>query len=422
MEVVENDQAVILEIDQSAVREILASSELWRRQLKLKSQPFRLSKLAKNKYSFEARGVAGFIRIRNITFEIAPKFLNRHTAGPGWRTAMWRFLTYGRGIEGLSQTSGHYGVEDGISDLLADIFLTSLKGASSRGYALGYKQIANNSSFLSGRLDPKKYSKLLPVTGKIGVIASKLSSDIATNRLLKWAGNELARTVESPARRKRLQLWSDELPNVSAVAPLAKQVPTPNHQYPHLVHAIEVSKLLLEDREVGYSEGVQNLPGFLWDSDDLFERATRRLFSEAARALGCNVSKRRYPLAKTTIDGEEKRTHTTPDICVWNSNKTVFIADSKNKSITRHRNPSNNDFYQILAGGRVQSVPAVGLLYPFRGTGITERQFKPEGDGSPAIVFVITVGLESFSTRAQVRALRDDITSWMESAIATQEQ
>ena len=415
MEVVEYGQAVILEIDQSSAHEILASSELWRRQLKLKRQPFYLTKLAKNKYNFEVRGVAGFIRISNITFEIAPKFLNRQTAGPSWRTAMWRFLAYGRGIEGLSQTSGHYGVEDGISDLLADIFLTSLKGASSRGYALGYKQKVNNSSFLSGRLDPKNYSKLLPVTGKIGVITNRLSNDIATNRLLKWAGNELARTVESPARRKRLLLWADDLPNVSAIAPPAKQVPTPNHQYPHLVHAIEVSKLLLDDREVGYSEGVQNLPGFLWDSDDLFERATRRLLSEAARALGYNVSKRSYSLANTTVDGKENRTHTTPDISVWNSKKSVFIADSKYKSISR--NPSNDDFYQILAGGRVQSVPAVGLLYPSTGTGIIEHPFYPVGEGSPAIVFVITIGLESFSSRAQVRTLRDDVTRWMASAI-----
>lgn len=419
MEIVEYGQAVTIEIDHLTAQQIIDSSELWRRQLKLKEQPFRLTKVGGEKYTLETRGVAGFIRVKNITLEIAPKFLNRNTAGHNWRTAMWRFLAYGRGIEALSQTSGHHGVEEGISDVLADMFLTSLRGASTRGYALGYRQKNLNSSFLSGRLDSKKYSKILPVTGRIGIVATRLTNDIPTNRLLKWAGNELARTVESPERRKRLQLWADELPNVSAIAPFVEQVPSPTHQYPHLVHAIEIAKLLLEDREVGYSEGVQKLPGFLWDSDDLFERATRRLLTEACRPLGYNVSKRNHALAKTTVSGIEKITHTTPDIDVWNGEKSVFIADSKYKNISN--NPSNEDFYQILAAGRVRSVPVVALLYPSTGAGINEREYKPIGYGSPAIVLVTTIGLESFSTRNQIRMLRDEVTSWMARAISTPE-
>jgi len=416
MEVIEYGQAITLEIGQSEADAISETSALWRRRLKLKEPPFRLTQLSHNKYNLEARGVAGFIRIGNLTLEIAPKFLNHDTAGPNWRSAMWRFLAYGRGIEALSQTSGHTGVEEGIADVVADMFLMSLKGASTRGYPLGYKSHRLNSSFVSGRLDPKKYSNLLPVTGKLGIITSQLTSDISTNRLLKWAGLELARLVESPDRRKRLNLWVSELPNVSPIPPRLDQIPSLSHQYPHLVQAVEIGKLLLDDKETSYASGDISLPGFLWDSDDLFERATRRLLSESARPLGLNVSKRGHILAKTIHTDKEALTHTTPDIDVWSGEHSIFIVDSKYKNLGR--NPSNEDFYQILAAGRVRSVPTVALLYPATGTGITDRFYNPQGSGCPMTVLVTTIGLESFTSRTQIRLLRNEVTNWINKAIS----
>lgn len=409
MEIIEYGHAVTLEIGQSETDAITEASALWQRRLKLKDTPFRLTQIGQDKFNLEARGVAGFIRVGNITLEIAPKFLNRDTAGSNWRSAMWRFLTYGRGIEALSHTSGRICVEEGIADVLADIFLTSLKGASTRGYPLGYQPSKIDSPFLNGSIDPKKYSRLLPVTGKVGIVTTKLTIDTPTNRLLKWTGYELARTVESANRRKRLNLWVTELPNVSAIPPRIEEVPSPRHQYPHLVHAVEIAKLLYEDRKVGYLNGEFNLPGFLWDSDDLFERATRRLLSEAARSLGLSVSKRSHTLAKIT--GTNKKTHTTPDIDVWRGEQSVFIADAKYKILGNK--PSNEDFYQVLAGGRVRAVPTVALLYPSIGTGLTDLSFEPKGLGNPTTVLVTKIGLESFATRAQMRTLRNEVTKWM---------
>ncbi len=415
MEIIEYGSPVILEIEESEAEAISKSSALWRRRLKLKEQPFRLTQLGKGKFSIEARGVAGFIRVENITLEIVPKFLNKKTAGTNWRAAVWRFLAYGQGIETLSHTSGRLGVEEGIADIFADMFLTSLKGASTRGYPLGYRPHRLDSSFVSGRLDPKKFSRLLPTTGKVGIITTKLTKDIPTNRLLKWAGHELARTVESPNRRKRLNLWLTELPNVSKIPPRIEQVPSPIYQYPHLVHAVEIAKLLYDDRKVGYENGGISLPGFLWDSDDLFERATRRLLSEAARPLGYNVSKRSHTLAK--IDSTGTNTHTTPDIDVTRGVNSILIADAKYKILGNK--PSNNDFYQILAAGRVRAVPTVALLYPSIGTGIKNLIFKPEGSGNPTTVLVTAIGLESFTSRSQLRTLRDDVTKWIVATTST---
>jgi 5-methylcytosine-specific restriction endonuclease McrBC regulatory subunit McrC len=411
MKIIEYGDPITLDICPSEANDILNTSKTWQRKLKLTRPPFKVKSLPCGKFELSVKGVAGFIKIGKRTLEIAPKFLNYETSGHQWRKAMWKFLAYGHGVEALGFTSGTFSKEDGIADILADIFLKSLNGASTRGYPLGYRTTRLNSSFLTGKLDPTKYSKLIPVSGKIGVITTKLSKDIPTNRLIKWAGIELSRTVESPERRKKLRAWISELPGVSSIPPSSDQVPKVNQQYPHISGAVEISKLLLEDRKSSYGQGDLSLPGFLWDSDNLFERATRRLIAESARPLGLSTSKTTHRMSKTFLNGEYKFTNTTPDIDVCFNEKSVLIVDAKYKVKGTH--PSNEDFYQVLAAGRVRSVETVALIYPMSGAGFNHRTYDPLGVGHPSKVITTSIGLESFATPNSLRLLKNEITNWM---------
>jgi 5-methylcytosine-specific restriction endonuclease McrBC regulatory subunit McrC len=420
MQITEYGEPVVLDICKKEADDISKTGKIWQKKLKLTKQPFKVKELSCGKFELSAKGIAGFIRVGKLTLEIAPKFLNQETSGSNWRKAMWKFLAYGHGVQALGHTSGNFSKDEGIADILADIFLKSLNGASTRGYPLGYVTRKLDSSFLSGRLDPKKYSRLIPVTGKIGIIANKLSKDIATNRLIKWAGLELARTVESPDRRKKLKAWANELPGVSVLPPEPDQVPSLNQQYPHIADAVEISKLLLEDRKSSYGQGDLSLPGFLWDSDNLFERATRRLIAESAKSLGLSTYKNTHRMAKTCINGKDKFTNTTPDIDVCLNENSVFIVDSKYKNLGKH--PSNEDFYQVLAAGRVRSVETVALIYPASGKGLNYKVYDPLGDGYPSKVVTATIGLESFTTRKDIRLLKSDITNWIKLNTPTLEQ
>src|SRR6185295_6880782 len=171
MELTENAPATPVVLTPSAAAKVAEASSYWRKALKLREEPLRVTATSAGEHLLEARGVAGFIRVDDLNLEIAPKFLNRASCGPGWRAAMWRFLAYGHGVEALSDAAGHRANEDGIADVLAELFLTSLRGASARGYPLGYRHMRMNSAFLRGRLDPKKYGNLLPVSGRIDIIA-----------------------------------------------------------------------------------------------------------------------------------------------------------------------------------------------------------------------------------------------------------
>src|SRR5436190_5230977 len=137
MELVENAPPVPVELTSSQAVSIADTSAHWRKKLRLREDPIRLSIGPNGSYLVEARGVAGFIRVGEVTLEVAPKFINRATAGPGWRAAMWRFLAYGHGIQALSDAAGSPSKEEGIADVLADMFMASLKGAAARGYPAG---------------------------------------------------------------------------------------------------------------------------------------------------------------------------------------------------------------------------------------------------------------------------------------------
>lgn len=407
MELTENAPATPVVLTPSGVARVAEASSYWRKALKLREEPLRLTPTSTKEYLLEARGVAGFIRVDDQNLEIAPKFLNRALCGPGWRAAMWRFLAYGYGVEALADAAGHRANEDGIADVLAELFLTSLRGASARGYPLGYRHTLMNSAFLRGRLDPKKYGNLLPVSGRIDIVAAQLTTDIPTNRLLKWAGNQLASTVEDAGRRRRLLAWSAELPGVQSVLPRTHSVPPPQRHHPYLVHAVEIAKLLQDDTLAGYQSGELTVPGFLWDSESLFERAVGRLFHDACHSSGLAVIKERLKLARTSDEGHETSTYTTPDVTVRRGVNPVLHADAKYKVFNEH--PSNEDFYQVLAAGRVSDIETVALVYPSHGAEIRTKRYRPFGTGRPHTAFTVTIGLEAFATRRGIRLLREKL-------------
>lgn len=417
MELVENAPPVPVELTSAEAVSITDTSTHWRKKLRLREDPIRLSIGPNGSYLIEARGVAGFIRVGEVTLEVAPKFINKDTAGPAWRGAMWRFLAYGHGIQALSDAAGSPSKEEGIADVLADMFMASLKGAGARGYPVSYRTAAFQTPFLRGRLDPREYADLLPPTGKLRVLAPALTTDTPTNRLLKWAGTELAATVEEPQRRQQLINWLGELPGVSSAAPSARAVPLPRRHHPYLVHAVEIAKLLLDDWEAGYRSGELLLPGFLWDSENLFERASRRLAAEACRSLGLSVVKIPLPLAELQSGGgSNARLDTTPDITVQVGTSALLLMDAKYKVLGDH--PNNADVYQVLAGGRAAGAHSVALLYPAADASLSTRSYTPFGEGLPCQVSTVRIGLSSFSSRSGLRGLRSALANWIEDQVS----
>jgi len=415
LELIEYGPDIVVEMSDTDARALVSASARWRSRLALDRPPISVTPASEGSYSIAARDVAGFIKVGNHAVDIAPKFLSQDSAGPQWRRALWRFLAYGGGIETLDDGAGlNVDSSLGVADLLADIYLASLAGSATRGFALGYRSHRIQSQFVRGRLDPRGFARLLPPTGRVGVISTSLTRDVPLNRLLKWAGLELARTVDSTTRRRRLLEWANGLEGVAPLPPEPQTVHLSNRHHPHLMRPAEIALMLLNDTARSHHDDARELPGFLWDSEDLFERSVRRLFREAAQPLSLRVAKRRHKLAKLNDAVPEHWTFTVPDLDVHDSHRSVLMVDAKYKAVGL--DPSASDMYQVLAAGRVRGTSSVALVYPKTSGPAHWWSFSPEGNGLPSRVFIMTLGIEEFATSARLDALRGSVRRFIEEA------
>lgn len=412
MDLEENGPPGQLSLTPEEVARVRAASARWRQRLKIRHEPLSLTSVGGSDYELSANGVAGFVRLGSLNIEIAPKFLPVASAGSGWRDALWRLLLFGEGLEYLGpRASGTSSANAGLADLLAEVLLNSVAAASVRGYPLGYTSEKQTSQFMRGRLDQSRLQVLVPFRGVVPVVTRRLTRDIPINRLLKWAATELARAVETPHRRKRLLAWTAGLPEVSDVPPHVDRVSRPDRQHEHLSAAFDVAKTLLADRRGAFGDGELDLPGFLWDSEDLFERVVRRLFDVAGRPLGLVATKRAHHLLADHTSGNPRYTSTTPDVDVHAAGVSRLLVDAKYKVLGR--DPLSDDVYQVLSGGRVTGVSRVALAYPSSGSGLTVRDYEPVGLGATTDLSTLQLGLEAFATRSGIIHLQEEVRDWM---------
>lgn len=411
MQLIENGPAELVDgksLDLSALDQL---NQKWRTQLRLSELPFSVIHSKSGMIGLQAKNVAGFVRIGDLNIQILPKFVAGRIDHPGWRTSLWNFLAYGEGLHLTETASGAYTEDDGLTDLLAELFLEAVSGGSVLGFPIGYKESSIQSQFLKGRLDPKSYSRLIPPTGKLTSLATRLTTDIEATQLLKWASTQLMQLVSSPTRRQALHRWQMLLTDVSS-SPPRFDVHTDDHRYPHLADAFAISRLLMLGQSVRFGEGVAALPGFLWNSDRLFESVCFRMFSEAIRPLKLRLSKPRLLLAS----GDGLRLNTIPDMMVQDGNRFLLSIDAKYKHLGGS-SPKTADIYQAMAVGRVANLPIVGLVYPKIGKGISTRQITPEVDTSPNCISVLEIGLEAFENATSVQTLTGEISIWVEGLI-----
>jgi 5-methylcytosine-specific restriction endonuclease McrBC regulatory subunit McrC len=188
-----------------------------------------------------------------------------------------------------------------------------------------------------------------------------------------------------------------------------------SRQHPHLSPALEIGQLLLADASGNFGSSSHEVSGFLWNSDDIFESAMRRLVSEVVRPIGLVASKRGHRLLKNENFTPPRFSSTFPDIDVYSGKKSRLVLDAKYKVLERM--PSSDDAYQILAAGRVAGVSTVGLIYPGIGNALEAEEVVSLGGGLPERIILIRVGLSAFSTRARLnelkRIFRKEIATWL---------
>jgi 5-methylcytosine-specific restriction enzyme subunit McrC len=411
-----------ISVDAAGAEEIAAAAASWKAALKLKRPPLAVER-AGRRWQLRAEGVAGVVRAGGVTVEIVPKFLSRLPRnGVEWRRALWRVLLL---IEGHRESTfepldARAGVAWSLPDLMAREFLHSLDRGSARGLPSEYMPVDAALPVLRGRLDAAAWGRLGMRPWELPCRFDELSADNPTNRLLRWAGEQLQTTVASPRLAFRLR-------EAAAIfGPITPRPPTLMHaerlrlgsMHAGLAPALAIAIVLLRNRSLEHGDDRGALDGFLWEGERLFEAFALRIAGRAAASFRLRAEKRRIPVGRPLGSGAPLRTN--PDICVHGGAGHVEIVDAKYKRNRGH--PKAADVYQVLAAGKVGDSRDVGLVYPLEwGDDRRAHRWEVDGAGSPERLWALGLDLTLMAEPSGEGALVAAFESHLRGVLAARE-
>ncbi|MBI9079930.1 MAG: hypothetical protein JEY79_09355 [Pseudodesulfovibrio sp.] len=345
------------------LRALVEANKHWKRMLGLSVDPIRIKDLGNGFVKLRAEAVTGIVRIGDTDIEIAPKFLN--VANGSWQAVLWRILTV---VEGGhvddNLTTAHHLDSLSMPDLLAEIFIASYAKGAARGLPRGYQVEQATDSTLRGSLDISRLAEWMARPWELPYVTDILTDDTALARLLRWTAECLATTVKSPGRAQAIREIASGLAHVGRQPPhlLDAQRITLGVQHQGLEAARIVGLLVLEGAGVHHAIGDHALPGFLWDSDKIYEKYVYWLCQRAASHCGKRVNKSTTEFGEI-ICGVGTKLKTVPDVVFRNSKGVpVAVTDAKYKRFGSR--PKSSDTYQVLTAGHVLGCQRVSLTYP----------------------------------------------------------
>lgn len=358
---VENGPPVETSLTPRENQQLSELNHLWRRRLGLSRDPFLYQQGL-----LSARDVTGFTQIDTKPLEVAPKFLSDgRVADARWRAAVWAILARIYRVPILAGLSaGAITRKQFLPDLLGYVLLASIRTAALQGWPSGYVEVFGHTRVLKGRLALGRILDAVLYPGLLPCEYEEFSLDVPANRLVKWAAEQLSRVVRSPILGRDLMDQVSALPDVSSRPPppqIAERISLPPTGQ-SLAPAVRVGQLLLTGRSLRHGAGDESLPGFLWNSSDVFELFAKRLVRRTTSLLPNRVRFLDSALWLGISAETGARLRTTPDIRLVTEGGHLAVLDAKYK--VWKGQPVASDSYQVVAGGWVAGCNNIGLVYP----------------------------------------------------------
>ena len=285
---VENDEGLAVPLTDQERLLLGRQNRFWQSSLRLNREPFIY-----DDGKLSARDVTGFVTLGGFAVEVAPKFLTpAGTDNEQWRRSLWAILArvYKTPVLG-SATLGQVTASNYLPDLLGMVLLGSLLASKPNGRPMGYTTEQGRLGHLQGRLNVGRIVDLLTFPGEVPCEYDVYSEDVPTNRLLRWAAEQLASQVRSVRLSHDLLEEAVAIKTVSPFLPSlidAERISLPTH-HASLQPAVTVGQLLLVGRGLQHGNGSQELPGFLWKSAEVFERFVGYLIQRVVRTRFAGV-------------------------------------------------------------------------------------------------------------------------------------
>ena len=389
--VVENDVGVPFRLDDHKHSSLEQQSESWRATLGLRRVPFAYADGL-----LTARDVTGFVKLGDSVVEVAPKFLAEGGVdGVSWRTALWAILSRVYRLPVLvPSVTGDVVIGSLLPDLLGYVLLSSMRDSRPNGRPMGYVSEQRSLHILRGRLDVSRILDVLVHPGTIPCEYDAYSKDVPVNRLLRWSALQLATSVRSTPLGHDLMEEAMTFSGVSSFPPAsadADRITLPPH-HALLQPAVTVGQLLLAGRGLQHGKGIQEMPGFLWNSAVVFESLVRLLVQSAVRSVLPGGYIKRGTVRIGLPCGSEPVLYNNPDLRLARSDKTIAVLDAKYK--TWRNVPAADDVRQVVTGAWVEDCPRGGLIYPCpAGTPKAPATWRLQGPGNPGELWAFFIDL-----------------------------
>lgn len=340
---------------------------VWKNRLGLSRDPFYWNNASDEKLSFFVRGVTGFVKINDFSFEIKPKFLDVDS-NEEWKVALTNLLFLQENpLKYKSNMVQSKVINKKIPDLLANKFLSELEKALLLGLPKGYVFKEEAVPFYKGTYNIHKAIDHLTVPHLIPCKFDDYVEDILINRIIKLAGLELSRLVKDSTLSFKLEEKVNQI-NAHTQIPSLFEIErsTLPLQFGYLETLFDLSKIVLTNNSIMFSEGKFKNSGFLWNTHVIFEDFIKNLVR-----LICKKNKnfsftdkelRLYTLANDIATKSRKKGSTSPDIRVFDSTSLRWLLDAKYKNW--ENGPKIEDVYQISTGAQLTKIEKASLIYP----------------------------------------------------------
>ena len=407
---VENDEGLAVPLTYQERLLLDRHNRFWQSNLRLGREPFTY-----DDGKLSARDVTGFVTLGSFAIEVAPKFLAPDGAdNEQWRRSLWAILArvYRTPVLG-SATLGQVTASNYLPDLLGMVLLGSLLASKPNGRPMGYTAEQGRLGHFQGRLDVGRIVDLLTFPGEVPCEYDVYSEDVPTNRLLRWAAEQLSAQVRSVQLSHDL---SEEVVAIKTASPFppslidAERINLPTY-HSSLQPAVTVGQLLLVGRGLQHGTGSQELPGFLWKSAEVFERFVRYLIQRVVRTrfAGVRVADQRVRLAAPLSQGA-RSLWTVPDVRLEGTDRSLGVLDAKYK--VWQSQPSASDTYQVVTGAWLRNCEAAGLVYPSpEGVDKDPVAWRLLGTENPKALWALFVNLTEMGNPSSEKLLEERMTN-----------
>ncbi|MHB1638829.1 MAG: McrC family protein [Candidatus Dormibacteria bacterium] len=347
---------------------------LLRQSLGLRQSPLQTEILGAS-VRIRASGIAGTLRLRGLTMDIAPKFISPGTDQASWQNSMFSVLgRAGRSRLAYSRASHLSQAATSFVDHLALAYLDALEAGLATEAIHTYMVREGRLMTLRGRFNLQRQLRAaFDHPHLIECDFDELNTDNTYNHLLHWACGRLVGLVRDSATRSRLLSMGWKLPPVAGPARLPSRFPLPiPPQYRSWTDAVDIASLLAVGKSHAMPRGVLSGYGLVLGMERLFEDFVENSLAHAARLVPLNaVEVRRQDSRLYALPTEEhlRRYFTRPDNVLYVQGKAALVVDAKYKRLadaeeTSLRKPTNSDMYQLVASLTAHDCSHGLLVFP----------------------------------------------------------